>query len=337
MKTSEIAELVGGELHGDGQIEIFSCASAEAAGDSQISFIEKNDIELASSDAACIIVPVDAPVNERRTVIRSVRPKLAFARVAAVLHPPKSRPAEIHPSAVIAASATVGSKVFVGAFVCIGENSKIGDRVHLRAGSKIGDNVFIGEGSILHPNVFVDDNCAVGKNVILHSGVVIGADGFGYVRDETGDHVKFPQIGTVVIEDDVEIGASTCIDRGALGETRIGAGTKIDNLVQVGHNVHIGRRCVIAAQTGISGSVTIEDDCVIGGQVGFGDHVYVRSGAVIGSQAGVLPGKIVRPGVWWGTPIQPLEQYKRQNAHVKGLERLKTEVKELRELLRSRA
>lgn len=336
MKTCEIAELVGGELHGDGQIEIFSCASAETAGASQISFIEKNDIEPASSEAACIIVPVDMTVSERRTVIRSVRPKLAFARIAAVLHPPKSRPAEIHPSAVIAPSAIVGSKVFIGAFVCIGENSKIGDRVHLRAGSKIGDNVSIGEGSILHPNVFVDDNCTLGKNVVLHGGVVIGADGFGYVRDETGDQVKFPQIGTVIIEDDVEIGASTCIDRGALGETRIGAGTKIDNLVQVGHNVHIGRRCIIAAQTGISGSVTIEDDCVIGGQVGFGDHVHVRSGAVIGSQAGVLPGKIVRPGVWWGTPIQPLAEYKRQNALVKGLERLRAEVKELTGLVKSK-
>ncbi|MEO5859190.1 MAG: UDP-3-O-(3-hydroxymyristoyl)glucosamine N-acyltransferase, partial [Pyrinomonadaceae bacterium] len=145
-----------------------------------------------------------------------------------------------------------------------------------------------------------------------------------------GEYIKFPQIGTVVIEDNVEIGANTCIDRGALGETRIGEGTKIDNLVQVGHNVSIGKRCVIAAQTGISGSVTIEDDCVIGGQVGFGDHVTVKSGAVIGSQAGVLPGKIVRPGVWWGTPIQPLDEYKRQNAMVKGLERLRNDVKELK-------
>jgi UDP-3-O-[3-hydroxymyristoyl] glucosamine N-acyltransferase len=161
--------------------------------------------------------------------------------------------------------------------------------------------------------------------------VVIGADGFGFVRDEAGSYHKFPQIGTVVIENDVEIGANTCIDRGALGETRIGEGTKIDNLVQVGHNVTIGKRCVIAAQTGISGSVVIEDECVIGGQVGFGDHVRVQSGAVIGSQAGVLPGKIVRPGVWWGTPIQPLEEYKRQNARIKGLSRLNDRVKKLEE------
>jgi UDP-3-O-[3-hydroxymyristoyl] glucosamine N-acyltransferase len=161
---------------------------------------------------------------------------------------------------------------------------------------------------------------------------VIGADGFGYVRGPDR-YVKFPHIGTVVIDSNVEIGANTCVDRGALGETRIGEGTKIDNLVQVGHNVQIGRRCVIAAQTGISGSTVIEDDCVIGGQVGFGDHARVQSGAVIGSQAGVLPGKIVRPGVWWGTPIQPLDEYKRQNAHVKGLARLKNEVAELKRKL----
>ena len=182
---------------------------------------------------------------------------------------------------------------------------------------------------MLHPNVFVEDGCTLGDNVILHTGVVIGADGFGYVRDKDR-YVKFPQIGTVIIENDVEIGANSCVDRGALGETRIGEGTKIDNLVHIAHNVQIGKRVVIAAQTGISGSTVIEDDCVIGGQVGMGDHALVQSGAVIGSQAGVLPGKIVRPGVWWGTPVQPLDEYKRQNAHVKGLERLKAEVKELK-------
>jgi UDP-3-O-[3-hydroxymyristoyl] glucosamine N-acyltransferase len=165
--------------------------------------------------------------------------------------------------------------------------------------------------------------------VILHAGVVIGADGFGYVRSDEG-YVKFPQVGTVVIEDDVEIGANSCIDRGALGRTRIGYGTKIDNLVQIAHNVDIGERVIIAAQTGISGSTVIEDDAVIGGQVGMGDHARVQSGAIIGSQAGVLPGKIVRPGVWWGTPVQRLDEYKRLNAHVNKLPQLREEVKELR-------
>ena len=141
---------------------------------------------------------------------------------------------------------------------------------------------------------------------------------------------KFPQIGTVVIEDDVELGANTTVDRGALGRTRIGRGTKLDNMVHVGHNCDIGERVVIAAQTGISGSVTIEDDCVIGGQVGFGDHIRVQSGAIIGSKAGVLPGKIVRPGVWWGIPIQPLDQYKRLNAHISRLPHVREELKELK-------
>ena len=165
--------------------------------------------------------------------------------------------------------------------------------------------------------------------MILHTGVCLGVDGFGYVRDDLGYH-KFPQIGTVVIEDDVELGAYTCVDRAALGRTRIGRGTKLDNLVHVGHNCDIGERVVIAAQTGISGSVTIEDDCVIGGQVGFGDHIRVQSGAVIGSKAGVLPGKIVRPGVWWGIPIQPLAEYKRLNAHLSRLPETRAELKELR-------
>jgi UDP-3-O-[3-hydroxymyristoyl] glucosamine N-acyltransferase len=166
---------------------------------------------------------------------------------------------------------------------------------------------------------------------VIHAGTIIGADGFGYVRDTDGKYLQFPQIGNVIIEDNVEIGANTCIDRGALGTTRIGEGTKIDNLVQVGHNVDIGKHCVIAAQTGISGSVIIEDGCSIGGQVGFGDHSHIKSGAVIGSQAGILPGKIVRPGVWWGTPIQPLEAFKRRNAILNGIERLRDDVREMRQ------
>lgn len=329
MKTREIAEFVGGKIQGDGEIEIVSIADLASATPGQIAFFEK-DSDMPSTGASCVMKRgVSGDANSSCTIIVS-DPKLAFAKIAAVLHPRKSRPSEVHHSAVIALSAKVGSDVFIGAFVEVGENSTIGDGSQLRAGAKIGDNVTVGSKCVLHPNVFVEDGSTIGDNVILHAGVVVGADGFGYVPDEHGVYHKFPQIGTVVIEDDVEIGPNTCVDRGALGETRIGAGTKIDNLVQIGHNVRIGKRVVIASQTGISGSTVIEDDCVIGGQVGFGDHAHVKSGAVIGSQAGVLPGKIVRPGIWWGTPIQPLEEYKRQNAHVKGLERLKAEIKELK-------
>ncbi len=192
----------------------------------------------------------------------------------------------------------------------------------------------LGRDCVLHPNVVLYDGVSVGDRVVLHAGVVVGADGFGYVRDASGVYHKFPQVGTVVIEDDVEIGANSCVDRGALGATRVRAGAKIDNLVQIGHNVEIGERVVIAAQTGISGSTVIESDAVIGGQVGFGDHARVQSGAVIGSQAGVLPGKIVRPGVWWGTPVQPLEEYKRLNALWGRLPRMREEIQELKRQLK---
>jgi UDP-3-O-[3-hydroxymyristoyl] glucosamine N-acyltransferase len=337
--VSELAPLVNGELIGD-DVEVNSVGDLENAANYQITFVEKPaDGKFAAliskTKAACLIAPSDADNDTYTSLLLVKNPKLAFAQIAQILHPPKQRAAEIHPSAVIAASAKLGADVFIGAFVCVGENSVIGDGTQLRAGAKIGDNVRVGKNCVLDPNVFVEDNCMVGDNVILHSGVVIGTDGFGFVRDPAGDgrYIKFPQLGTVVIEDDVEIGANSCIDRGALGETRIGKGTKIDNLVQIAHNVRIGERVVIAAQTGISGSTVIESDAVIGGQVGMGDHARVLSGAVIGSQAGVLPGKIVRAGVWWGTPVQPLDEYKRQNAHVKGLARLKDEVKELKNKL----
>jgi UDP-3-O-[3-hydroxymyristoyl] glucosamine N-acyltransferase len=219
---------------------------------------------------------------------------------------------------------------FIGAFVTIGENSSIGEGSQIYDGVRIGDNVSIGANSILHPNCVIYDNVSIGNDCVIHAGTVIGADGFGFVRDGADGYIKFPQIGTVEIADEVEIGANSCIDRGALGATRIGKGSKLDNLVQIAHNVEIGERVVIAAQTGISGSTVIEDDCVIGGQVGFGDHARVLTGAIIGSKAGILPGKIVRAGVWWGVPVQPLDEYKRQNAHVKSLPRMREEIKEIK-------
>ena len=335
-KISEFCSLTEGELVG-GDAEITGVADLENASPGEITFVEKPSDErsaalILKTKASCLIVPRDTVIETSIPLLRVKDPKLAFARIAEVLHPPKQRAPEIHSSAVIAESARIAEGVFVGAFVCIGENSEIGEDTQLRAGAKIGDNVKVGKNSVLDPNVFVEDNCTIGNNVILHSGVVIGTDGFGFVRGDDR-YVKFPQIGTVVIEDDVEIGANSCIDRGALGETRIGKGTKIDNLVQIAHNVQIGERVVIAAQTGISGSTVIESDAVIGGQVGMGDHARVLSGAIIGSQAGVLPGKIVRAGVWWGTPVQPLEEYKKQNAHLKGLGRLKEEIKEMQKKL----
>jgi UDP-3-O-[3-hydroxymyristoyl] glucosamine N-acyltransferase len=332
MKAEKIAEFLEGKLFGESDAEILRVASLDAARENDIAFFE-NAENVSETNASVLLVPENFDAEIPCAFIKVKNPKLAFAKISAELYPPKKREPEIHPSAVISESAKIGKDVFIGAFCCVGDDSEIGDGTNLRAGAKVGDNVRVGKNCTFHPNIFVEDNCTIGDNVILHSGVIIGADGFGYVRDGEKGYVKFPQIGTVIIEDDVEIGANTCVDRGALGETRIGEGTKIDNLVQIAHNVRIGKRVIIAAQTGISGSTVIEDDCVIGGQVGMGDHATVKSGAVIGSQAGVLPGKIVRSGVWWGTPVQPLDEYKRQNAMVKGLGRLREEIKALKKKL----
>ena len=333
MNAREIADLVGGELRGDGDAEITSLSDLRTATAGQIAFYDKHD-EIPETGASCVLLkPGTADATARAAAIVEVsNPKLAFAKVASQLLPPDKREGW-HETAVMPLQSSNIRARFIGANVSIGEGTVINEESIIHDGVRIGRDVVIGGSVTIHPNCVLYDGVEIGNRVILHAGVVVGADGFGYVKDESGQYHKFPQIGTVVIEDDVEIGANTCVDRGALGETRIGRGTKIDNLVQVGHNVQIGKRCVIAAQTGISGSTVIEDDCVIGGQVGFGDHARVQSGTVIGSQAGVLPGKIVRPGVWWGTPIQPLDEFKRQNAHIKSIGRLKDEVRELKRRL----
>jgi UDP-3-O-[3-hydroxymyristoyl] glucosamine N-acyltransferase len=335
LTVSVLAQHVGGKVLGDGDVEIHSIASLETAGPGEIAYVEDEKLLAAASasSAACLIVPYGSELKSC-TVIQVKRPKLAFALISRLLHPILTREPSIHPTAVIAKSADVALTVFVASNVSIGDGARVGSGTRIEAGVVVGHDVTIGEDCVLHPNVVLYDGVTIGDRVVLHAGACIGADGFGYVRDDMGYH-KFPQIGTVVIEDDVEIGVHTCIDRAALGRTRIGRGTKLDNLVHVGHNCDIGERVVIAAQTGISGSVTIENDCVIGGQVGFGDHIRVLSGAVIGSKAGVLPGKIVRPGVWWGIPIQPLDEYKRLNAHLNRLPEMRQELKELRRRLAS--
>ena len=343
LTISELAAHVDGRLIGDGNIHIERVADIGAAGPGEIAYLEDEKFFEAgrSSQASCLIVPKDFVVTLKDLIVKHEfgpalievsKPKLAFALIAELLYPQKRREPFVHPSAVIAASSDIDLTVFVGPHVAIGEGTRILAGTRIEAGVVIGDHVRVGRDSVLHPGVTIYDDVTIGDGVILHAGVCIGADGFGYVRDDMGYH-KFPQRGTVIIEDEVELGAHTCVDRAALGRTRIGRGTKIDNLVHVGHNCDIGERVVIAAQTGISGSVIIEDDVVIGGQVGFGDHIRVMSGAVIGSKAGVLPGKIVRPGMWWGIPIQPLDKYKRLNAHVGRLPQMREEIKELQKRL----
>ncbi len=334
-RVSELSDHVGGTVVGDGEVVIRHVNSLEAAGEGDIAYVEDEKLfaGAARSNASCVIVPESAALD-LPCQIKVKKPKLAFALIAEILHPPKRLEPDAHPSAVIADTADVALTAFVGPHVTIGDRSSVGTGTQILSGVTICDNVSIGSDCVIHPNVVIYHDVTIGDRVILHAGVVIGADGFGYVRGEASHH-KFPQIGTVVIEDDVELGAHTCVDRAALGRTRIGKGTKLDNMVHVGHNCDIGERVVIAAQTGISGSVTIEDDCIIGGQVGFGDHIHVQSGAIIGSKAGILPGKIVRPGVWWGIPIQPLDEYKRLNAHISRLPHIREELKKLNERVKT--
>jgi UDP-3-O-[3-hydroxymyristoyl] glucosamine N-acyltransferase len=210
-----------------------------------------------------------------------------------------------------------GNDVSVAERVVIGKGVQIGDGTRIGAGSVIGESVVIGGDCELYPNVTIYPGVRLGDRVIVHSGAVLGSDGFGYVRDRaTGRHEKFPQIGRLEIEDDVEIGANSTVDRGALEVTRIGRGTKIDNLVHVGHNCQIGEDVVIAAQTGLSGSITIEKNVVLGGQVGIGEHARIEEGVMLGGQAGVLPKKVLRGNgiAFWGTPAKPMREYLKQLA-----------------------
>lgn len=335
MKVQELAEIVAGRAVDAGETEIRRIADLDQASEGEIAYVDNQKFFEAAleSKASCLIVPVGvAEKFQGRALIEAGNPKLAFALIGAALHPPVRREPEIHPTAVVAESADVALTAYIGPHVQIGDGAHVGAYTRIEAGVVVGANARVGDNCVLHPNVVLYDGVTIGNRVILHAAVCLGADGFGYVRHDHG-YQKFPQIGTVVIEDEVEIGAHTCVDRAALGRTRIGRGTKLDNMVHVGHNCDIGERVVIAAQTGISGSVTIEDDAVIGGQVGFGDHTRVQKGAVIGSKAGILPGKIVRPGVWWGIPVQPLDQYKRMNAYLNRLPELYEQIKQLRQQL----
>jgi UDP-3-O-[3-hydroxymyristoyl] glucosamine N-acyltransferase len=244
---------------------------------------------------------------------------------------PSVRPAPaIHPSATIAASASIGDHVTIGPYVSIGERAVVGARTVVSAGCVLGADSRIGEDCFLHPNVTLYEKVTVGGHAILHAACTLGADGFGFVMTG-GRYEKFPQIGTVEIGNDVEIGAHSCVDRAALGVTRIGDGTKLDNMVHIGHNCQIGRHVVIAAQTGLSGGVIVEDYAVIGGQVGIGDKARIETQAVLGSGCGILTSKIVRKGqLVWGTPARPLKDYLEQLANLARLPRMRMELADLR-------
>jgi UDP-3-O-[3-hydroxymyristoyl] glucosamine N-acyltransferase len=307
--TQQLAALVDGQLKGRPDIVLQAVASLKSAGPSDLTYAEeKFHAEAKSSRAGCILVQSGEFPNQ--TVILVRNPKLAFAKAAAVLYDTGSKETYVHPTAVLEAGVRVGKGSSIGAGCTIGENVTIGDRC------------------TLYPRVTIYPNVEIGNNVIIHAGAVIGADGFGFVRDR--DHyVKFPQIGKVIIEDDVEIGANTCIDRGSLETTIIRRGTKLDNLIQIAHNVEIGEHTVIAAQTGISGSSTVGDHSILGGQVGIGEHARLDANTIIGGQGGVLNGKRVRGGeVLWGTPVRPLKEFLEQQAYLARLPKWIEEIKQ---------
>jgi UDP-3-O-[3-hydroxymyristoyl] glucosamine N-acyltransferase len=328
MRVRELAEWLGATFEGDGEKDLSGVAALDTAGATELAFVgtRKAAAGVESSAAGCLLVPLDWPSPSYRTVIRVHEPRTAFARAMNRFYPTAELKPGIHPTAVIGRDVSLGAMVYIGPNAVIGDGTRIGVASSIGAGCSVGKRVVLGEGCILHPNVTIYDNVDMARGVIVHSGAVIGADGFGYVMEDNRWH-KFPQVGRVVLGDFVEIGANSCVDRAALGVTSIGEGTKLDNMVHVGHNCRIGRHVVVAAQTGFSGGVTVEDHAVIGGQVGIGDKARIETRAVLGSGCGVLTSKIVRSGeTVWGTPARPLKQHLEQLA---GLARLPEMRKEL--------
>jgi UDP-3-O-[3-hydroxymyristoyl] glucosamine N-acyltransferase len=323
----EIAGIVGARLRGEGNVQISGVASIASAGAEDLVFVE-NEKYLAGalqSNAGAGIAGEFAESANGKPLLICRYPKLAFARAAKFLQN-DSVPTgtSVAQSAIVHPSANLASGVIVDERSVISEGAKIGERSKIGAGCVIGCGVKIGNGCEIYPNVTIYPGTTISDRVIVHAGAVLGSDGFGYVRDgKSGRYEKFPQVGKLIIEDDVEIGANTTIDRGALDETRIGRGTKIDNLVHIGHNCHLGENVIIAAQTGLSGSIIVENNVVLGGQVGIGEHARIEEGVMLGGQGGVLPNKILRgKGVaFWGTPAQPVRTYLKQLAALARLSR----------------
>jgi UDP-3-O-[3-hydroxymyristoyl] glucosamine N-acyltransferase len=316
----EVAEFLGATLIGDEQAVVSGVASLESAHPGDLVFVEDAAYlaKAFNSKATAIIAGEFAGRSPRsKPLLIALRPRLAFARAAAWLHARAERPSGIHPTAVVHPSARLSEGVCIEERAVIGNDVEIGMGTQIGAGCVIAPGVRIGRDCRLYPNVTMYPCVTLGDRVVIHAGAVLGSDGFGYVRDAAAGHYeKFPQIGRLEIEDDVEIGANSTVDRGALDLTRIRRGAKIDNLVHVGHNVDIGEDVVIAAQTGLSGSSVVRDGVVIGGQVGIADHVRIEAGAILGAQSGIPSKKVIRGKgvVFWGTPARPIKTYLRELA-----------------------
>jgi UDP-3-O-[3-hydroxymyristoyl] glucosamine N-acyltransferase len=339
MLLEDIAQAIQARLVGESRngIEISGVASLASAGPTHLVFVEdaQRFEQALKSSAGAVIIPqagiagvdfsdsgnkADGTASNGtpgKALLLADDPRLAFARAARLLHHRRRQHPGVHSTAEVHHSAKLGKGVSIGPHAVLGEDCVIGDRSRIGPGSCIAHGVVIGEDSFIDNNVSIYSGTRIGKRAAIHAGAVLGSDGFGFVRDrKTGKYEPFPQIGTLAIGDDVEIGANTTIDRGALDATIVGNGTKIDNLVHVGHNVIIGENVVIAALTGISGSVVIESNVIVGGQVGIGDHARITEGVVLGSGSGVMTKKIVRGKgvIFWGTPAKPLRQYLKELA-----------------------
>ncbi len=333
MRLSELASALGCALEGDGAIEIRALRGIREAGPGDLTFLANPRYQeaLAASRAAAVILGPDAP-RPPMAALRTPNPYLAFACALTLLHPTPQEPPGVHPSAVLEEGVRLGPGVRIGALCFVGARSEIGEGSSLAPQVHVGRGARLGRGCVIRPRAVLADGCWLADRVVVQSGAVIGGDGFGYARDREGRYHKIPQVGRVVLEDDVEVGANTTIDRATLGETRIGRGTKIDNLVQIAHNVVVGQDTVIVAQVGISGSTTIGSRVTLAGQVGIVGHLRVGDDVTIGAQAGVTK-DVPAKAVVLGSPAIPHVEFKRQ---VAALARLPELARALRGLGRGR-
>ncbi len=327
----ELAEHVRGVVRGDPDLMITGISGLSDVAEGGLTFAEdERNLRLAlQSPAAAIITRPNLVENLRceKSLLLHPLPRLAFAHLLTLFNPFETPAPGIHPTVVMGDDCELGDEVALMPYVVLGNRVRLGSRVRVYPFCYIGDDVQIGDDTVLYPHVVVMPRVQIGQRVIVHPGAVIGGDGFGYVQHE-GVHHKIPQIGTVIIEDDVEIGCNTCIDRATTGATHVGRGTKIDNLVQIAHNVEIGEHCLLVSQVGIAGSTVLEDHVVLAGQVGVKDHVRIGRGAVVGAQGGVS--KNLPPnGVYWGTPAIAHREWLQILAHLYKLPELVKRVDEL--------
>jgi UDP-3-O-[3-hydroxymyristoyl] glucosamine N-acyltransferase len=309
--VSEIAKLLQGEIVGDGNAILNSFAPADRAQPGDLTFAENEEFFARAEESAATAIIADQRFSSaKKILIRVPNARIAFAKVLAFFFPEPAKPAGVHPSSAVAATAAVDPTAHIGPHCTVGERVKIGARCVLQAGNFVGDDSTLADEVNLFPNVTIYPRTEIGRRVRVHAGTVIGSDGYGYVLDG-GFHRKVPQVGSVIIGDDVEIGANVTIDRGVLGPTIIGKGTKIDNLVQIAHNVKIGEHCIIIAQVGIAGSSRLGNYVVLAGQAGVGGHLNIGNQATIGAQSGVMT-DVPDKATWLGAPAQPDKDFKRQ-------------------------